>query len=199
MVRTMLTLVASVALFSAAVPVMAGGCSGCAKIAKGSDGFCCGKGKAFGVRMNSKKLYAALAGHKIEKDAIKCAGCKKAAKTDGRCEHCGVGAADGKFFHSKVSYALAKGKPISTEQAKQCSSCATAHKSNGFCTGCNAGFVAGRMFKGKDNYDAALAAHGTLVKATEASKKCEACAVAMVTDGKCAHCNVTFQDGKKAG
>ena len=197
MVRTMLTLVASVALFGAAVPAMAGGCSGCAKVAKGSDGFCCGKGKAFGVKLNSKKLYAALAGHKFDKESIKCPGCKTAAKTNGRCEHCSVGAADGKFFHSKVSYVLAKGKPMSAEKAKHCYGCATAHKDNGYCGGCSAGFVAGRMFEGQENHKAALAAYKTLVKASKASEKCEACAVALVTDGKCAHCNVAFKDGKK--
>lgn len=199
MVRTMLTLVASVALFGAAVPAMAGGCSGCAKVAKSDDGFCCGKGKAFGVKVSSKKLYAALAGHKIDAKDIKCPGCKKAAKTNGSCEHCGVAAANGKFYHSKVSYVLAKGKPMSAKEAGHCSGCVSAHKSNAFCAGCNAGFVAGRVFRGKDVHQAALAAFKTLTKAAEAATKCEACAVAMVTDGKCAHCNVAFKDGKMAG
>ena len=80
MVRTMLTLVASVAFCGAAVPAMAGGCSGCAKVAESNEGFCCGKGKAFGVKMNSKKLYTALAGHKIQEDKIKCYGCEGATK-----------------------------------------------------------------------------------------------------------------------
>ena len=199
MVRTMLTLVASVALLGATVPAMAGGCSGCAKVAKSDDGFCCGKGKAFGVKLASKKLYTALAGHKIDSYDIKCPGCKKAAKTSGRCDHCNVGAADGKFYHSKVSHVLAKGKPMSAKEAKHCSACATAHKSNSFCSGCSAGFVAGRLFRGKTIHEAALAAYKTLAKAVKASSKCEACAVAMVTDGKCAHCNVAFKDGKMTG
>lgn len=199
MVRSMLTLVASVVLLASAVPAMAAGCPGCDKVAKAGEGFCCGKGKIYGVQLPSKKLYTALAGHKIDPAKMKCAGCKAAAKTDGRCEHCGVGAADGKMFHSKVSHTLAKGQPMSAEKAKHCSACASAHKNNGFCSGCSAGFVAGRLFVGKASHEAAVEARKILVMAADAAKKCEACAVAMVTDGKCEHCKVSFKDGKATG
>jgi len=33
--------------------------------------------------------------------------------------------------------------------------------------------------------------------AAKTAEKCEACAVAMVTDGNCAACKVSFKDGKK--
>lgn len=199
MARSLLALAVSSVLLVSVTPALAGGCAGCSKVAKVGEGFCCGKGKIYGVKLSSKKLYAALAGHKIDDEAIKCAGCKAAAKSNGRCEHCGVGAADGKLFHSKPSHALAKGTVVSAAKAAHCDACLLAFKINGYCSGCDSGFVAGRMFKGKEEYKAALAAHKTLVDASAASKKCEACAVAMVTDGKCEQCNVSFKDGRSEG
>ena len=70
----------------------------------------------------------------------------------------------------------------------------TALSKNGFCTGCNVGFVVKRMFNEKEDYEVALAARKTLE--TAAGSKCESCAVAMVTDGECAQCKVSFKDGK---
>lgn len=199
MVRTILTLVCGLAVLGMAAPAQAGGCKGCQRVAKAGDGFCCGKGKAFGVELTSRKLYDAIAGKTVDTDKMKCHGCKKAAKTNGTCSHCKVGVADGKLYHSLIAHKIAVGTPYAAEKAAKCSSCKSAHEHNGFCTGCNAGFVAGRLFKTKETYDAALAAHTTIVKAAKASSHCEACAVAMVTDGSCAHCNVSFKDGKKTG
>lgn len=196
MIRNLMVLGCVLAFAGAANPALAG-CKGCDKVAKSGEGFCCGKGKIYGVELTSKKLFKALEGHSINKSEMKCAGCKKAAETNGKCEHCNVSITNGKAFHSNVSYVLAKGIPVSAEKAAACGGCKTAHKDNGFCTGCSVGFVAGRLFADKDSYNAAKAALTTLVKAATASTKCAACAVAMVTDGECEHCKVSFKDGKK--
>lgn len=198
MLRTMLTLASVMAVMGAGAPVMAGDCKSCTKVAKHGRGFCygCEKGKAFGVDLASKGLYDALVGQPINRERLKCPGCKDAAKTEGRCSHCKVTAANGKFYHSPVASVLAKGTPVSAEKAAACSGCKTAHGEDGFCKECGAGFVGERMFKGEENYKAALVAHKTLTKAASTAKKCEACAVAMVTDGTCEHCKVSFKDGK---
>ncbi len=197
MIRKLMILGCVLAFAGASNPAMAG-CKGCDKVAKAGDGFCCGKGKIYGVELTSKKLFKALEGHKVNKSEMKCAGCKKAAETNGTCSHCNVSIANGKSFHSNVSYVLAKGIPVSAEKAAGCSSCKTAHKDNGYCTGCSAGFVAGRIFSSENSYKTAKAALATLVKAASAATKCAACAVAMVTDGTCEHCKISFKDGKKA-
>lgn len=196
--------IASVILLSGLyVQSVEAGCKGCDKIAKGKDGFCCGKGKAFGVEIKSKKLHAALAGHKITKeDAAKstCKGCKKAIAEHGRCEHCNVIA--GQWYRSPVSYALAKGTPVTKELIAacpdRCEHCKSAFNGNTKCDKCNVGFVAGRMFSDDKEYKAALAAFEILTKAAKAATKCVECAVALVTDGKCDGCNVSFKDGKIA-
>ena len=199
MLRKMLAAVTLVALVGAGAPAIAGGCKGCDKIAAGADGFCCGHGRAFGVKLTSKKLYEALSGVAYKEGDIKCPGCKEAAKHGGKCKHCKVAATHGKFYKSAVAYMLAKGDPISEEKASHCPGCKKAYASNGFCTGCNVGFVAGRMYKDKDDYEAALDAHKTLEKAAQAASHCEGCGIAMVLDGECEHCKVSFKNGKKVG
>ena len=198
MIRNVMVMACALALACTASPAIAG-CKGCDKVAKSGAGFCCGKGKMFGVELTSKKLYTALAGKTLEKDKIQCEGCKKAAEINGRCEHCKVSIANGKAFRSQVSYSLAKGTPVSADKAASCGGCKIAQKDSGFCTGCSLGFVAGRIFSDQKVYDAAKTAFATLVKAASAATKCVGCAIAMVTDGKCPSCNLSFENGKVQG
>ena len=196
MLRVTTAVILVTAMLAFAAPAMAGDCKGCKTIMEKGEGFCahCGKGKIFDVELSSQKLYDATAGKEVQVDKMKCGGCIKAAASNGSC--CGKSFANGKAYHSPVGHRLAMGKPYTEAKAGHCPGCREAFASHGFCTGCEVGFVAHRLFKGKESHDAALAAHQTLVKAAEVSKKCEACAVAMVTDGKCDHCNVSFKDGK---
>ena len=114
-----------------------------------------------------------------------------------------MAAADGKLFRSPVAHALDKGMLVSSDSSAKCASgcagCKEAFKSNGWCDKCGVGLVAGRMFKEQSDHKAALVAYKTLTKAASAASNCEACAVAMVTDGSCEHCKVKFKDGKITG
>lgn len=205
MVKKMLVVLSMAVMVGASTPVTAYGCPGCDKVASSGEGFCCGKGMAFGVQLKSKKLQAALVGHSFDGASAcsKCSGCKSAAKDNGWCDDCNVGIVGKEYFTSPVSYSLAKGKVISAEKMKghgaKCSGCKTAHADNGRCDHCKVGFVAGRMFQNKEEHTAALAAYKTLTKAADVAGKCEACAVAMVSDGECEHCKVSFKNGKVQG
>ncbi|MGD2109434.1 MAG: hypothetical protein PVI86_08585 [Phycisphaerae bacterium] len=196
MVQRIMMLGAAV-LILAAVPAAQAGCPGCDKIAKTGHGFCCGKGKVFGVSLTSKKLFKSLEGQEIDPSKIHCPGCKKAYKTNGKCEHCNVEVANGKLYHSWVSHSLAVGKQVDAKKAAYCGGCKKAYEENGRCDHCSVGFVAGRMFKDTDMYKHAVAALTTLSKAAEAAGHCESCAIAMVTNGTCEKCNVSFKDGNK--
>ena len=202
MVRRML-IVSIASLLALTAPALAGGCKGCSKVAKSGEGFCCGKGMAFGVEIGSKKLHAALVGNKVDPaqaEKCPCDDCKKAFKTNGKCDKCKFVA--GKLYQSPVSYALAKGTTISAELVaacpKRCGQCKTAHKNNGRCEHCGVGFVAGRMYDNAEDHEAALLAYKTLTKAAKIAKKCVDCAIALVTDGTCEGCNVSFKNGKVA-
>ena len=198
MFRTTLTLACAVVVAGLAWPAAAADCSGCKSIADKGEGYCnsCNLGKMFDVKLTSKKLYEALVGKSVEPDKLRCPSCKLASKTDGRCSPCRVGMAQGKAYDSPVAHKLAKGLPYTKDQAAHCGRCRDALASNGYCTGCQAGFVAHRVFKDKDSYDAALAAHKTLAKAAKLGRKCETCAVAMVTDGTCKQCQISFKEGE---
>jgi hypothetical protein len=169
----------------------------CCKEAKMANGWCgeCDYGFAFGTKITSAKLHKALAGEKVNADAIECPGCKKAAHDNGTCDHCHVYFNNGVVYHSQVSQILAKG--VATDMAKTtCEGCTMAAKTNGWCDDCNVGIVSGYAYKDKKDFKAAGHAHKVLMAATEASAKCEACAVAMVTDGTCESCKVSFKHGQ---
>jgi hypothetical protein len=201
MMRAMLTLTCVFVVAALPAVAQAASCSGCKAVREKGEGFCCGKGIAFGVDLTSQKLYEALAGKKVNPDEMKCPGCRSAAEANGVCKHCKTGVVEGKVYQSVVAYALAKGKPVSHKEVAGCGGCIgceTAHADNGLCPYCKVGFVGGRMFGTEEDYQAALAAHKTLVEAAKIAKQCETCAVAMVTDGKCSACGIGFTGGKKS-
>lgn len=156
----------------------------------------CMGGVAFGHSVKSKKLIAALAGHEVKEDSIKCGGCKTAFKNNSKCLHCNVGFRHGMEFHSPVSLALAKGELIDIEKIG-CPRCKSiAEDGKGECSGCKVGVVAGLLFKDMYDYKTAKMADTTLAKAIKSSSKCEGCAIAMVSDGTCEQCKVSFKGGE---
>ena len=184
------------ALVVAGAPAYAG-CDSC-KLAKAADGWCdgCKVGFFDGVTIKSKKLFDAVAGKKVDAQAMKCSGCAKAAKQDGACDHCGVAFAGGKAYKSKVAQTLALGKAAQPDKLA-CSMCQKNSKDYGWCDGCKVGLVGNRAFTDKQAYSHAVAARKVLLAAAKTAEKCPACAVAMVSDGTCSACKVSFKDGQK--
>lgn len=184
--------------------VLADDCKECAVIAKSGEGFCthCGHGKIFGLDVASKEVFAALAGTPVDPAKTQCDGCKAAIEANGVCKKCNVGIANGKAYKSMFAYKLAKGlpaQPSMVEGKDACPGCKAAFKDKGFCSSCNTGFVGGRMYLDKNEYEGAKTALATINSAMDAGKKCEGCAVAMLTDGTCPKCKSSFKDGKKTG
>jgi hypothetical protein len=153
-------------------------------------------------------ISPAAAGPKDKHAHDDCPGCKEMNKTgEGWCGHCKVGMVchvdvkDEKVYKAMKdsSYAkcVEKGEKIKASEIK-CDGCrkmADSHK-DGFCKKCDGGMVAAHWFKGKDAYE--KAEHCMSVLRSAAKAKCDGCAIAMVGDGKCDHCKVSYKDGKKA-
>lgn len=163
----------------------------CCDKSKSTDGYCCGTGYFAGLTIKSEKLHTALVGQKVNAYKMKCASCKKALKTDGECKSCGVSFAGKKAYKSAAAAKLAKGKAVNVS-AISCPGCKKAASGAGQCCGTN--YVGQKSYKNDASYREAKEALA-LVKLAAASK-CEDCAVAMVTDGKCASCNLSFKNGK---
>lgn len=200
--RTLGFMLVVVAFGMLAVPVSAGGddCQ-CKAIKASGQGWCdaCGGGVMFGVPIKSAKLYKSLEGAKVkDQSKVTCSGCKTALKDNGSCSHCRVAFNDGKVYHAVVSHTLSKGAKADAKGIK-CPACVKTLKEgkDNFCAACDGGFVGGLAFHGKKLFDQAKEAMGVLKVAAKSASGCEACAVAMVTDGKCDKCKVQFKAGKK--
>jgi hypothetical protein len=184
------TLVAGVLALTA--PALAGG--PCCDKAKAENAWCsgCNHGFVFNVTIAKKALYDALAGMA---PSAECEGCKKAAESGGICEKCHVGIAEGKAYKAMPAYYVASGKKMDPAAIK-CAGCAAICKSGtaGWCEQCKGGLVAGHGFTDKEKYEKAN--NGLITIRLAAKSPCEGCSVAMVTDGTCEHCKVTFKEGK---
>ncbi len=184
------------ALVIAGAPAYAG-CDSC-KLAQTEDGWCdgCKVGYFDSVAIKSKKLFDAVAGKKVDPQAMNCPSCVKAAKQDSACDQCGVAFAGGKAYKSKVAQRLARGKAAQPDKLA-CSMCQKNSKAQGWCDNCKVGLVGNRAFKNKQGYTRATAARKVLLAAAKRAETCPNCAVAMVSDGTCSACKVSFKDGKK--
>lgn len=198
MIRRMLLLGAAGVWISGAA-VRADDCTACKTMAETGSGYCekCGHGKAFGVDVSSKKLYDTLAGMEVKNvDEVKCPGCQRALKTNGKCTECNVAAANKHFYKSMAAHAMAKGEHVPADKAPTCPECKKAHASGGWCTACKVGFVSGRQYKTEADFEAAQKAHQIILRASRMATKCEGCGVAVALDGTCEKCNIAYLDGK---
>lgn len=172
-------------------------CETC-KLAQTRDGWCadCKVGYFDGVAIRSKKLYAALAGKPVDPAKLRCAGCLRAAKQNGWCADCKRGFASRKAYGSKVAQQLARGVARDVSRI-ECSVCRRAARNHGWCDTCQVGLVGPRAFKDRQAYSDAVAARKILLAAAKAAEKCPQCAVALITDGTCPACKVSYKNGTK--
>lgn len=127
------------------------------------------------------------------------AGCKKceaARIEDGWCGDCKVGYFDGVVIKSKELLDALARKEVNVGEIK-CTMCKTAAAEHGWCDACKVGLVGNRAFNDKQDYANAVRARKILLMAAKAAEKRPSCAVAMVTDGECATCKVSFKNGMK--
>lgn len=170
----------------------------CAGVRKSGEGWCrkCESGAMYGVAIKSHKLYEALQGSPVaDVSSIRCLECRKAAKSKGTCERCHLNFYEGKMYKSAIARALAEGRSFDAAKSKCCLCRDNSRKGVvAFCANCDAGPIGGRLYHGEAVFKKAEAALGILKAA--AMTKCEGCAIAMITDGKCDHCKVEFKGGK---
>ena len=135
-------------------------------------------------------------GHDYQPQAIKCEGCRRAMKSEGLCDHCGIGFVGDKLYVSRSMYSLAKGKPIH----KTTLTCATCHKhaeSHGWCDACDAGMVGNVKFSDRKEYEEAASKLPRLLAALKKLKECEMCAVTLFLGSSCPTCKIDYSNWRK--
>ena len=164
--------------------------------ARTADQWCsdCGVGFVSAVKIESKRLFETLAGRAAATSVIKCRTCRRARSSDGYCDECRVGYTDGTRYRSKVAHRLARGKAIDRTEIA-CAECRANVGQSGWCEACEAGIVGNRSYCDKSEYRSAKRARKVLASAARAD--CESCAVAMVTDGRCEKCRISYEDGRR--
>lgn len=122
----------------------------------------------------------------------------------GWCEACGVGYVAGVALPSKILYdALdAHGHDLDLA-ALACPDCQAAARTDDFCARHQRGFVGGRAYLSRLAYhsargepDAVRDELRLLDLALATSARCELCAAAMVIDGDCPVCRLSYREGR---
>ena len=164
------------------------------------NGWCqkCKVGYVAGVAIKSEVLFEALDahGHHIDADSMKCESCRKALASDCFCKRCNWGFVDKQLYYSKLTYLLARGTS-KAESSIKCSSCRKNVLKPGWCDSCKVGMVGNVAFQDKEMFEQASKEYRKLLAAVEIARRCEICAVALFTDGKCPTCKKTYKDGKE--
>ena len=128
--------------------------------------------------------------------------CELERQRSGWCEACSVGYVADNTIRSKALYDALDPHGHDVDVAGMpCASCRAAASSDGFCAQHARGFVGGRAYLSRLAYH--VARHepekvqeelGLLAKAMQTVERCELCAAAMVLDGTCPRCRLSYQD-----
>lgn len=168
-------------------------------VSKHEGGWCysCKTGYLAGVRIESELLFEVLDahGHHIDPSAIRCNICKEAIKTNSFCDKCRIGWFGKKAYMSRLTYHLTKGETRVVCDIK-CATCREGAAKGGWCKKCHVGMVGNVAIKDKTDFEHAIMAYRRLLIAVQLAKRCEMCAVALMSDGTCTRCKKTYKNGK---
>lgn len=171
----------------------------CATITQ-SDGWCgkCKFGYLAGIKIESAALFDALDphGHDIDPASLRCDQCRKAFDSHGYCEPCKIGFVRKQAFFSRLTYGLARGT-LKNPGAVTCPTCVKNTTLPGWCEACRVGLVGHRAYEDRKEFEEVVRVRNLLKSAIERGKKCLSCAIAMINDGPCVKCKVTFEGGRE--
>ena len=149
------------------------------------------------IKMKSKLLWEQLDahGHTLDLTTFTCPTCRKAIETDGYCEADRIGFVGKLAYFSRLTYEQAKGRKIDPAKLT-CRVCRRNAQSHGWCYKDKVGMVENVAIDDWEAWQRLEKAIALVELANARSTVCETCAVAMVTDGLCPYCRITYKDGK---
>ena len=170
--------------------------------AREKNGWCAAHevGYVAGVEIRSEELFESLDahGHVIDREFIDCTKCLEARDTNGFCTEHQVGWVDDLAYLSTLTYHLARGNSRNASEIT-CPVCKKNSESYGWCSKCNAGQVGPFEIRDPESFRQLSRDYETLLSAKETVARCELCASAMVVDGRCPVCKISYRNGKPAG
>lgn len=130
--------------------------------------------------------------------------CELERGRNGWCQACGIGYAASFEIRSQVLYdALDLHGHDIDPGSLECEQCRTAVRADGFCAACKRGFLGARAYLSPLAYHLARGEDGAvseelrvLALAIETARRCELCAGAMVLDGTCPECLLSYRGGR---
>jgi len=151
------------------------------------DGWCeqHSEGRVAGLSVSSAHLFETLDphGHVIAHESVTCPTCVSAIGSHGYCDACHIGWRGGLAYMTRLTWLLASGSRTSPADD-------VAHSPE-------VGGVVGNVRIADDAILAeAQRAFSVLRSAVEMCDRCELCACAMVYDGTCPDCNITYLGGR---
>jgi len=183
---------------SPAAPPPPPACPTCAQ-AKLTNKWCdkCQIGYVAGVPIECKILFETLDahGHELVLSAIDCPDCQAAIRTDGFCEKCRIGWVHNLAYFSRLTYHLAKGTPSDPARIS-CLACRRNARKYGWCDSCGAGMIGNVAIRNRNDFAGGCRGYDLMMSAIEASKRCEVCALVILTDTSCFRCKKQYKDGK---
>ncbi len=169
--------------------------------AERSGGWCsaCDVGYVGSLRLTSKLLYDEVDahGHDFDPAKLSCETCRAALASDGYCERHRRGFVAGRAYVTFLAYHLAQGGRVEPAELG-CTACRQNARSFGWCQACGQGMIGHVAVKDREVYERLAVDYEILIRANERSATCESCAAAMVLDGTCGRCNVSYRGGKPA-
>lgn len=173
-------------------------CPTCAA-AKRTNQWCdrCKVGYVAGTPIRSKVLFDALDahGHVLDLSSIKCEQCQNAIAHEGFCETCRIGWHLKQAYFSRLTYHVSRGV-VRPDGPIACSTCRQNATRYGWCDACALGSVGNVEFRDRADFDGACRGYDLMMAADEASRRCETCALAILTDTSCFYCKVTYKEGR---
>lgn len=162
----------------------------------------CGKckvGYLAGVRVESAGFFEALDahGHDIDPAMVRCDTCRKAYESYGFCERCMIGFVRKQAYFSRLTYYLARGE-VKDPKKLTCTTCVRNRDSSGWCETCGIGLVGCHGYKDRKEFEAAARMRELLILAIDEAGRCMTCALAIINDGPCLNCKLSYKDGKKS-
>jgi len=149
------------------------------------------------IEIRSRLLYETLDahGHQLDLGTFECASCRSAIATSGFCAEHRVGFVNGLAYFSRLTYELARGERCDAATIS-CAVCRKHAEGSGWCEEHRLGMIGRVAIRDRAAFEHAAAALEVLQAANREAARCEHCAMAIVTDGWCPLCRISYKNGK---